>query len=96
MTIALKLVLNCDVLDLEEILWELILVMHFLKHANMQQMDEFFCIGLRYVCVKTTQGDLQMYITWPKKIGKCRQEWNKACVNSRKPPRKLNTLVKTR
>jgi len=69
MTIALKLVVNCDVLDLEKKNWELILVMCFLKHANMQQTYEFFCIGLRYVSIKTTQGDLQMCITWPKKSG---------------------------
>jgi len=67
MTIALKLVVNCDVLDLEEKFWELILVMRFLKHANMQQTYDFFCIGLRYVSIKTTQGNLQMCITWPKK-----------------------------
>jgi hypothetical protein len=73
MIIALKLVVNHDVLDLEEKIWELILVMHFLKHANMQQKNDFFWIGLKYVSIKTTQGNLQMCITWPKKSGKNRQ-----------------------
>jgi hypothetical protein len=70
MTIALKIVVNHDVLDLEENFWELILVMNFLKHANMQQIDEKVCISLRYVSIKTTQGDLQMCITWSKKSEK--------------------------
>jgi hypothetical protein len=74
MTIALKLVINCDVLDLEENFWELILVMCFLKHANVQQTYEKKFIGLRYVSIKTTQGDLQMCITWPKKSRKNRQK----------------------
>jgi hypothetical protein len=74
MTIALKLVVNRDVLDLERKNWEFILVMCFLKHANIQQTYEKNCIGLRYVSIKTTQGDLQMCITWPKKSRKNRQK----------------------
>jgi hypothetical protein len=42
------------------------------------------------VPIKTTRKDLQKFITWPKKSRKGRQEWEKACVNSGFPPRKLN------
>jgi hypothetical protein len=33
-------------------------------------------------------------ITWPKKFGKRKQEWNKACVEIEICPRKLNTPMK--
>ncbi len=42
MTIALKLVVSYDVLGLKESFRELVLVMHFLKHDNMQQHMKFF------------------------------------------------------
>ncbi len=32
---------------------------------------------------------------WPKKFGKGKHEWNKACVEIRIRPRKLNILMKT-
>jgi hypothetical protein len=48
------------------------------------------------VLIKYAQGDLQKCIIWPKKSGKARQEWEKACVNLGLPPWKLNTLVKIR
>jgi hypothetical protein len=51
--------------------------------------------GLRYVFIKAAQGDLQKCITWPNKLGKGRQEWEKACTNSSLSPRKLNTSMKT-
>jgi len=52
MNIALKLVVNRDVLDLEKKNWEFILVMCFLKHANMQQTKKLhrlkICIYQNY------------------------------------------------
>jgi hypothetical protein len=48
------------------------------------------------VFVKVAQRDLRKCITWPKNLGKGRQEWEKACTNSSLPPRKLNTPMKTR
>jgi hypothetical protein len=43
-------------------------------------MDEKVCKDLTYVCIKIAQGYLQKCITWPKRFGNGRQEWNKACV----------------
>jgi hypothetical protein len=37
MTIALKLIVSCDVLGLEEVFRALVLVMHFFKRVNMLQ-----------------------------------------------------------
>jgi len=39
---------------------------------------------------------LEKCITRPKKFGKGKHEWNKACIASSLHPRKLNNLVKTR
>jgi len=46
--------------------------------------------------VKIAQFDPYKCITWPKKLRKGRQEWNKACGDLNSPQRKLNILVKTR
>ncbi len=51
---------------------------------------------LNYDSIKSVQVDLQKCITWPKKFGKGRQEWNKVCVETNIHPKKLNTLVKTK
>jgi hypothetical protein len=79
-------------LGLEENFKALVLVMHFLKHANMQQQMKKF--------VKTydmCQSKLfEKIYKNAKKSRKGRQEWAKACVNSGLPPRKLNTSMKTR
>ncbi len=46
--------------------------------------------------IKSIEVNLQKCITWRKKFGKGRQEWNKACFEIGIGPRKLNTLVKTK
>jgi hypothetical protein len=33
---------------------------------------------------------------WPRKSGKGKQEWTKACIKSKIQPRKLNKHIKTR
>jgi hypothetical protein len=48
------------------------------------------CKDLKYVYIKSTQANLQKCITWPKKFGKGRHEWNKACVETSIHPKKLN------
>jgi hypothetical protein len=37
---------------------------------------------LKYVFIKSAQVDLQKCIIWPKKFGKGKQEWNKACLET--------------
>ncbi len=58
--------------------------------------NEKVCKDLWYVFIKTAQGDVQKCIIWPNKSKKGKREWENACVNSSLPPRKMNTLVKTR
>jgi hypothetical protein len=52
--------------------------------------------NLKYVSIKSTQVDLQKCITWPKKYGKGKQEWNKVCLETKIRPKKLNIPIKTR
>jgi hypothetical protein len=42
--------------------------------------EENMCKNLKYVFIKSTQAKLQKCITWLKKLGKGRHEWNKGCV----------------
>ncbi len=52
--------------------------------------------GLEQVNVKVTQRNLRKTITWIKKLGKRRQEWERACVERGLRPQKHKTPVKTR
>lgn len=70
--------------------------MHFFMLVSMQQKNENVCKGLKYVSIKLTQFDLQKCITWPKKSCQGKQEWNKPCVDSNFPKRKLNIPIKTK
>ena len=54
------------------------------------------CKGMKEVSLKDAQKSLQSCITWTKKSGKGRQEWDKACIDAGLPTRKLKTPVKTR
>ncbi len=54
------------------------------------------CIGLSYAFIKDVQGAIQKCITWLKKSGKGRQAWDKAYINYKLRPRKLNMLMKIR
>ncbi len=62
----------------------------------MAFVEEKVCKDSKYVCVKCVQVDLQKCISWHKKSGKGKQEWNKAYVETGICPRKLNTLMKTK
>jgi hypothetical protein len=65
MITTLKLVVSYDVLGLEFFFIKFVLVMHFLKHVNMQQQMTKFT---KYI--KVAQGDLQKCINLAKKIKK--------------------------
>jgi hypothetical protein len=52
------------------------------------------CKNLEYVFIRSTQIDLYKCITWPKKIGKGRQEWNTTYVEINIHLRKLSTPMK--
>jgi hypothetical protein len=96
MTTTLKSIISCDMLGLEESFQGIYFGHASSKACQYATTKEKVCKDLRYVLIKSIQGDLQKCITWPKKYGKGRQEWEKAHVKSSLPPQKLNTLVKIR
>jgi hypothetical protein len=86
MTIALKFVMKCD----ES--FETICFRHFPpKECQFVITNDFFCRNLKYVLIKFRKSDLQKCVIWPKKSRMGIQEWNKACLDSNVPLRKLNT-----
>ena len=52
------------------------------------------CKGMKEVSLKNAQKSLQSCITWTKKLGKGRQEWDKACIDVRLPPMKTRFASK--
>ncbi len=54
------------------------------------------CNDLKYISIKSIETYQQKCITWPKKFGKGRYEWKKACIEIGIHPIKLNTLMKTK
>jgi hypothetical protein len=68
----------------------------FSKACQYGTTEKKICKNLRHISIKLAQSDLQKCITWPKKSTKGKQEWTKACNDSRIRLRKLNTLVQTR
>ncbi len=69
--------MSCDMLGLEES-FQSVCFGHAFSNVII---EEKVCKDLRYVLIKSTQRDLQKCRTWPKKIGKGRQEWENACVH---------------
>jgi hypothetical protein len=70
MTLALKSVVSCDVLGLEESFQSTCFGHAFLKVCWYVIVDEKVCKGLWYISIKVAQGDLWKCIIWPKKIKK--------------------------
>jgi len=58
--------------------------------------DDKVSMGLKQVSVKDAQTCLQKTITWTKKFGKGKQEWEKAYVESGLLLHKLKSPIKTR
>jgi hypothetical protein len=94
MIIALKVVVNCESLGLEENFQGTCFGHVFSKTCQYGTIKEKMCKDLKYVSIKSVQAHLQKCIIWPKKSRKGRQEWNKACVETSIRPRKSNILVK--
>ncbi len=94
MTVALKVVVNCEFLGLEESFQGTCFGHAFSKGCQYDIVEEKVCKDLKHVYVKFVQVDLQKCIIWLKKQGK--QEWNKTYVKTSICPPKLKTLVKTR
>jgi hypothetical protein len=66
------------------------------KVCQYATTNDKMCIGLSYAFIKDVQGAIQKCITWLKKSGKGRQAWDKAYINYKLRPRKLNMLMKIR
>lgn len=58
--------------------------------------DSKVCRDFKEISLKEVQSALQKTITWTKKSGKGRIEWEAACRDTNISPRKLRTPVKTR
>jgi hypothetical protein len=67
----------------------------FPKACQYGTTKEKVCKNMRFMSIKNAQSNIQKCITWLKKFGKGKQEWNKECMDARIDPRKLNTLVNT-
>jgi hypothetical protein len=91
MTITLKIVVNYESFGLEESFQGTCFGHDFSKACQYGTVKENVCKNLKYISIKPIQTDLQKCITWLKKSGKGRQEWNKACVETGIHPKKLNT-----
>jgi hypothetical protein len=96
MTIALKIVVNYESFGLEESFQGTCFGHDFSKACQYGTVKEKVCKNLKYISIKSVQTDLQKCITWLKKSGKGRHEWNKACVETCIHPKKLNTPMKTK
>ncbi len=66
------------------------------KACQYATNDEKVYVGLRNVNVKEVQSGLQKTITWTKKFGKWKQEWEWACFENAMGYGKLKAFVKTK
>jgi len=82
MTIVLKFVVNYEVLGLEESFQGTCFGHAFSKAYQYGTAKEKVCKNLKHISIKSTKFNLQKCITWPKKFGKGRHEWTKACITS--------------
>jgi hypothetical protein len=80
MTVALKVVINCE-FGLEESFLGTYCGHDFSKACQYGIVEKKACKDLKCVFVKSTQTYLQNCITWLKKSRKGMQEWNKACMH---------------
>ncbi len=70
MITALKSIVRCDMLGLEESFHGTCVGHAFSKGCWYATIKEKVCKDLRYVSIKFVEADLQKCITWPKKSRK--------------------------
>ncbi len=80
LTSALKFVIKCETLGLEESFQGTSYGHVLFKVCQYAKIDETIYKSLKYVCIKSIQTYLQKWITCSKKSNKCHQEWNKTCI----------------
>ena len=91
---ALQLIVSCDILGLAKPFSSACFGHIMSKVCQYATNDEQMCKSMKEVSLKNAQKSLQSCITWTKKSGKGRQEWEKACIDVGLPTRKLKTPVK--
>ncbi len=65
MVIALKYVVKCEVLSLNESFYSACFGHVFSKACQYATTDEKICKNLKFVSIKSTQSDLRKCIIWP-------------------------------
>lgn len=78
MAIALHSIINCEILKILRVYGSTWFGHVTSKACQYATNDEKKFVVLRNVNVKETQNGLQKTITWTKKLGKGRQEWEQA------------------
>ncbi len=80
MVTTLCSIVDCHLLKLQQV-YEGMCFGHIMsKTCQYATNDEKVTTSLKRVNVKATQRNLQKTITWTKKLGKGKQEWERACV----------------
>jgi len=92
---ALKIVVNCDVLKLEESFNGTHFGCAFSKTCQYVTIEEKICKDLKFVSIKLVEFNIHKCITWFQIFGKGGQKWSKACIDVGIRPRKLNAPMKT-
>jgi len=93
---ALNLIVSCNNLELLEPFDGPCSAHALSKVCQYAMINEKMYTSLSYTFIKYIQGVIQKCITWPKKMGKGKQTWDKVCIDSKLKPIQLNTLVKMR
>ncbi len=95
MTMAFKIVVNCDALKLEESFNGTHFGCAFFKTCQYVTIEEKICKDLKFVSIKLAESDIHKCIIWFQIFGKGGQKWSKACIDVGIQPRKLNAPIKT-
>jgi hypothetical protein len=92
---ALTSVVTCDVLGLKKPYSGTCFGHLMSKVCQYGTYSDTVCKSMKHVSVKNAQSTLQKTITWTKKSGRGRQEWEKACIEAGLASRRLRIPVKT-
>ncbi len=83
MTSITRFIVNCDILRLKESFNGNCFGHVLSKGCQYGIIEEKVCKNMKFVSIKIEQFDIQKCITWLKKSGKGRLEWNKTCIDAR-------------
>jgi len=89
LNLMIKFVVCCEILGLEESFEGYCFGHAFFKDYQYATTQDKVCKNLKDMSITFAQSNLQKCITWPKKFGKGRHEWNQACISFNLHPRNL-------